>query len=316
MTASTLGPARLSAPIMAACLMLVSALLAAVMNALIRYGTIEMHAFQVTFFRNFFGLVAILPWLVAQGLAVLKNRKGGRVAASAILNLFSMITYYVAVAQMPLAEVVALFFTKPLFATAGAALILGEKVGPRRWGATLCGFLGVLLVLQPGIREISPYSWMVLVSAALFAGVSLVVKDATSSASAPTIVFYMSITLTVLSFPPALLEWTALSWQGWGLGAAIGFVGTLSWLAFTRAFALADASAVMPFEFLKLPAMAVVAYLLFDEVPGPFLWLGGALIFASTIYIGHREAKLARVRPASLNPGTAPVVAGADPRKS
>jgi drug/metabolite transporter (DMT)-like permease len=215
-----------------------------------------------------------------------------------------MLGYFLAVAYLPLAELTALAFTKPLFATLGAALVLHEVVRGRRWGAIGIGFVGVLIVLRPGAVTFSPYAGLVLLSAVASAAVVLMVKQMTLRDGSTTIVLYQTLFLTALSLPPALWFWRTPSLESLVLVALIGALGTIAWLCFTRAFALADASAVMPYEFLKLPLTAALAYLMFAEVPSVWTWLGGAVIFGASVYIAHREARVARV--ARVKPVAAP----------
>ena len=289
--------------------MLLANLCVAGMTCTIRIAAAELHPFEIAFFRNLFGLACLLPFLVRAGAGVLRTHAVGRLLVSSGGHLIAMLAYFLAAALMPLAELTALAFTKPLFATVGAALILHEVVRGRRWSAVAVGFLGVLLVLRPGAAAFSPEAGLVLLSALASAAVVLMVKQLTVRESTTTIVFYQSLFLTVLSLPPALLFWQTPSVGGILLVALIGALGTITWLCFTRAFALADTSAVMPFEFLKLPFTAVLAYLLFSEVPSVWTWLGGAIIFAATVYIGHREAKVARVRAAAASAGPEPLTA-------
>jgi len=127
----------------------------AAMGALIRLGATELHAFQIAFLRNFFGLLFMLPWLYRDGFAVLKTERLRLYWLRAVLGVITMLTWFWAMTVMPLAEAVSLSFSAPLFVTIGAALILGEYVGARRWSATIVGFLGVMVILRPGINSIS-----------------------------------------------------------------------------------------------------------------------------------------------------------------
>jgi drug/metabolite transporter (DMT)-like permease len=286
---------RLSPAVQAALLMLFGAAMVAAMNSTVRLVTDAVHPFEATFFRSLFGLIAILP-LLGGRLWVIRTRRLGRLALMGSGHLLAMVLFFTALAHLPLAEVTALSFTKPLFATLGAALLLGEVVRARRWGAMLIGFAGVLIVLQPGVETVSPYAGLVLLSTVSIAGTTLLIKTLTTTESAPTIVLYQSVFMTLFSLPLCLLTWRTPDLATWLLMALTGLLGTLSWLSFTRAFALADASAVMPFEFAKLPLTALIAYILFAEVPTVWTWIGGAVIFASTIYIAQREAAIARRR--------------------
>jgi drug/metabolite transporter (DMT)-like permease len=210
-----------------------------------------------------------------------------------------MLTYFTAVVYLPIAEVTALAFTKPLFATIGAALVLREVVRARRWSAIAIGFLGVVIVMRPGVEAVSPYAGLVLLSSLSIAVVALMIKRLTLTESATTIVLYQSLFMTLYTVPFAAATWVTPGLFELALLALTGAFGTIGWLCFTRAFALVDASAAMPFEFSKLPFAALFAWLLFAEVPTIWTWLGGAVIFASTFYIAQREARVARTRVAA-----------------
>ena len=289
----------LSPPLEAALLMLLANFCVAAMTATIRVVSHELHPFEIAFFRNLFGFVFVLPFLWRAGLGTLRAHAPGRLFVSSGGHLAAMLGYFLAVAYMPLAELTALAFTKPLFATLGAALVLREVVRGRRWSAIGLGFLGVLIVMRPGAEAFSPYAVYVLLSAVASAAVVLMIKQMTLRDGSTTIVFYQTLFLTGLSLPPALWFWRAPGLESLVLVALIGALGTGAWLCFTRAFALADASAVMPYEFLKLPITAALAYLMFAEVPSVWTWLGGAVIFGASIYIAQREARGARVEPAA-----------------
>lgn len=286
----------LTPAVQASILMVLGAAFVATQNGMIRSLSAEIHTFEIVFFRNFFGLIAMLPLMVRGGPAVLRAKQLGSLLLMSILHLSSMVCYFLAIAYLPLAEVIALAFSKPLFVTLGAALLLAELVRARRFAAVLIGFLGVLIVLQPGAEAISPYAGVVLFGTLLGAATSLMIKRLTGIETVSTIVWYQALFATLLALPLCLLHWEIPDLQGWLLLIMIGVLGTLSWLTATRALSLIDASAAAPFEFLRLPFAALVAFLWFAEIPSLSTWLGGALIFAATFYIARREAAAARGR--------------------
>jgi drug/metabolite transporter (DMT)-like permease len=306
-----LRPALPSFPpaIEAALLMVVGAACVALQNGMIRVVSAEIHTFEIVFFRNLFGLAAMLPFLGGVGLGMFRARHPGQLLLMSVWHLLGMLGFFLAIVYLPLAEVIALAFSKPLFATVGAALILREVVRARRWSAVALGFAGVLIVLQPGAQAISPYAVLVLLGALMGAITSLMIKRLTATEAISTIVWYQALFATVLALPLCLLHWRMPDPMGWLLLIAIGALGTVSWLTATRAFFLIDASAVVPFEFLRLPFAALVAYLWFAEVPSVWTWLGGALIFGTSIYIAQREARLARAQTikAARDPGPLPI---------
>jgi drug/metabolite transporter (DMT)-like permease len=291
----------------AALLMVLGAGCVALQNGMIRVVSAEIHTFEIVFFRNLFGLAAMLPFLGGVGLGMVRAHHPGQLLVMSVWHLLGMVCFFLAIVYLPLAEVIALAFSKPLFATVGAAVVLHEVVRARRWSAVALGFAGVLIVLQPGAQAISPYAVLVLLGALMGAITSLMIKRLTASEGVSTIVWYQALFATVLALPLCLLQWRMPDAQGWLLLIAIGGLGTVSWLTMTRAFFLIDASAVVPFEFLRLPFAALVAYLWFAEVPTVSTWLGGALIFGTSIYIAQREAQIARSRPAATARGPGPV---------
>jgi drug/metabolite transporter (DMT)-like permease len=289
----------LSPIVQAALLMIFGAICVAVQNGMIRVVSAEIHSFEIVFFRNVFGLLAMLPFMGGLRRELFRARRPSRLLMMSIAHVGGMICYFAAIAYLPLAEVVALAFSKPLFATVGAALVLHEVVRARRWSAVGLGIVGVLIVLRPGTAAISPFAGIVLLGALLAAATTLMIKHLTATERVPTIVWYQALFATLLSLPLCLLHWRTPDPAGWLLLIAIGGLGTLSWLTLTKSVHLADASAVVPFEFLRLPFAALVAYLWFAEIPSIWTWLGGGLIFGSTIYIAQREARLARQRSAA-----------------
>jgi drug/metabolite transporter (DMT)-like permease len=294
--------------VQAALLMVGGAACVAVQNGLIRIVSAEIHTFEIVFFRNLFGLLALLPAMGGVGLALLRTSRPGRMLVMSGSHLAGMICYFMAIAYLPLAEVIALGFSKPLFVTLGAALVLGEVVRARRWSAVAVGFLGVMIVLRPGAEAISPYALLILAGTVLGAAVTLMIKRLTATERIATIVWYQALISTVFALPLCLLHWRMPDPMGWLMLIAIGALGTLSWLAMTRSIFLVDASAAVPFEFLRLPFAALIAYLWFAEVPSVWTWVGGALIFGTSIYIAQREARLTRAQTtkAARDPGPLP----------
>jgi len=276
--------------VIAALLCLITAATGSMMNCLIRLVADELHPFEVAFFRNVFGFVSILPFAFASGLATFRAHRPGRLFFAAFVNLFSMLANFTAVALLPLNEFTALSFTQPLFQTIGAALILGEAVRRWRWIGTLVGFLGVLIVMRPGTEAFAPASLLVLLGASTYAAVALIMKRA-SDESAITAVLYVSFMISCLSLPVAATVWTWPSAEALVIMAAIGALGTAGWFAFAYAFKLADASALAPYDFMRLPFVAVPAYLIFAEIPDLWTWAGAAVIFAASAFVTRAEVR-------------------------
>jgi len=287
----------LPAPLQGAIYMITAALLFAVMNATIKLAAAEgLHPFQIAFFRNSFALAFMLPWLARMGREGLRTERLKVHFWRAGIGLIAMLCWFTAVVRMPMAEAVALNFTVPLFATAGAAIFLGEVVRARRWTATIIGFLGVLIILRPGFAEITPVMALPVIAACFMAVTVLIVKSLSRTEDPMVVVLYMNLLLTPLSLIPALFVWQTPSLWALVLMALVGGCAVLAHIAFTRSFTKADASAVLPFDYARLPFVAAIGFLLFAEVPDAWTWVGAAVIAASAVYIAHRETKVARER--------------------
>lgn len=274
---------------------LVTILITGTQNIAIRLAADDgAHAFQVVLFRNLFGLLSVVAIILWTERSLPRSRYAVPIAITCMIHVASMMSGYWGIAVLPLNESAALAFAMPLFATIGAALFLGETVRARRWSAVAAGFAGVLIILRPGIIPFEPGAIMVLLSAMLGAAITLLFKRFVAREQAMTLILYQSLFSAVLSVPPAAAVWEIPTGFAAATMIANGVLGTLGWITFLRACKLTDASALMPFEFLRLPVVAVLAFVIFGEVPDRWVWVGAAVIFASTLYIAHREALAAR----------------------
>lgn len=245
---------------------------------------------EIAFFRNLFGLLFLLPWLIRHGTAGLRTRRPGMHLWRAGWNLAGMIAFFYAIALMPVADVVALNFTAPIFASVGAVLFLGEAMRMRRWSAVFAGFLGALVILRPGFQEIGTPATIALFAALSWALMNLIAKDLARTDPAPTIVILNLLLMTPASLLPALFVWTTPSVWALLMMAAHGVLGTVNQICVVRAFKLADTTFVMPFDFTRLPFVAVLAFLLFGEIPDIWTWIGAAMIFGANVYLTRRES--------------------------
>lgn len=290
---------RLSDPVKAGLWVLVSCLCFSTMSAIVvklgqAQGPDHLHPFEVVFFRNLFSLIPLLPWFLRYGGRGLKSDRKSLFLLRGVIALFSMLTWFYAITLIPLAEATAISFTTPLWATIAAIFVLGEKVRLRRWTALIVGFLGAMIVLQPQSQALDQGMLLMLLSSVFSAASVILVKMLSRTESTTAIVAYMALFLTPTSLVPALFVW---SWPSpeqylWLIG--LGIVATLGHLAVTWAYHLTDASALMPYDFTRLIFSAAIGAVFFAQEPRMTTWMGAAVIFTSSAYIAHREAKLAR----------------------
>ena len=272
--------------------MLAATLLFSGMGAIARHVSARIHPFEVVFFRIAFGLVLLLPLVLRYGLRHFRTKHFGLHFARAATHVTEMQIYFLGLTMIQYAKVQALTFTTPLFATLLAVLILRERIHARRMTALAIGFFGALIVVRPGIEPVDAGSLLILTSALGWAGVILIVKRLTRTDSSITITAWMVVLMSPMALIPALFvwEWPTSTELGWL--AVAGFTGTLGQLAITQAFRVADTTAVMPIDFTKLIWASLLGFLVFDEIPSIWTWVGGIVIFAGALYIALRERQL------------------------
>ena len=274
--------------------MLISTFIFSLMNVGIRWASNELHAFQIAFFRNLFGLLFMMPWLLKHGLSVLKTERMGLFWLRAVFGLISMLAFFWSLTVLPLSQAVALSFTVPIFVTIGAAVFLKEQVNWRRWLAIFTGFIGTLVILRPGTDVDLVPSLIVIGSSITMAASVLIIKDLSKTESSNTIVTYMVLMLVPLSLPPAVAVWQWPSLETWFVVLLIGSAGTVAHLLFTNALKISDVSVVMPFDFGRLLFIVFFAWLIFDQKVDYWTIAGAIIVFASGVYIAHREARVHR----------------------
>lgn len=260
---------------------------------LIRYASREMHAFEIVFFRNIFGTLALVPMLLgAPGL--LKTARMGVHIRRGMSGFVATVATFYAVAHAPLATALSINYTAPLFTTLGAILFLGERVRARRVMALGLGFMGMLLVLRPGVMPMTAGVSAAMVSA-VFTAVSLItVRSLVGTEDSRAVAAWSFILITPPSLVLAAFVWTWPSPLGWAIVATIGGAAAIGQLSMTRAFQLAEASAVLPYDFVRFGMISVAGIVLFGERLDGWTLAGGAVILGSSIYIAVREAQLAR----------------------
>jgi drug/metabolite transporter (DMT)-like permease len=291
-----------SGPIRGALWITLANLCFAAMAGIIRHVSADLHPFEIAFFRALFGLIFMAPWFVRLGLASVRSRRVGMHFWRSLFMLAAAMTWFTAVSLMPIVEVTALGFTTPLFATLGAALFLAEKVRLRRFVAIGVGFAGAMIILRPGIDAITMPAMTALAAAVFTAFGMLIVKSLSRTESPATIVIYVGLLLTPMSLVPALFYWSTPSLDALAWLSALGLVANLGHMAFARAMASADATAVLPFDFLKLFFTATLGYVLFAEVSDVWTWIGAAVIFGAVLYTARRESKAGRIAKAQPRP--------------
>ncbi|MEE8306894.1 MAG: DMT family transporter [Gammaproteobacteria bacterium] len=248
--------------------------------------------FQVVFLRVVFAFLTLLPLAAIHGSAFFRTDKWQLYGLRAVTGSIAMFCWFSALALITVGDVTAISFLAPLFTTIGAALFLGEIVRIRRWAATIIGLMGALVILRPGVVELSLGSWLAIASAIAMGISSVFIKRLADGDNPDKVVFISSMFQAPLTLLPALYVWQWPEPGLWPYLIAMGPVATLGHVTLTRAFAAADASFTMTFDFARLPFAVAFGYAVFGEIIDLWTWIGAAIIFAASLFIVHREAQL------------------------
>lgn len=262
------------------------------MSVFIRKSAEQLHIMEVIFLRNLLACFLIIPIMIPSGIKTFKMYEPRLFFFRAIVGSIGMIAGFIAFILIPLAQATAISFTTPIFVTIGAAFLLGEIIKIRRIVAIFVGFLGMLVIIQPGAGAMSIGVALAFISAGAHSVNALLVKKMTLKENPNAIVAWMVILIVPITVVPAFFVWEWPSGLTWVYLWSLALFGTLAHMCFTRAFASAEVTSLQALEFIKLPMTAFIAWLIFAEVPGVWTWIGGVIIFSSTVYITHREAKL------------------------
>ena len=308
--------ARLNAPLRGISFILVGASVFPVQDVVIKGLSGDYPVLEIVFVRS---LVALGPfaWLAwwerdPAGLAI---QQPWIHAVRGSLGLLSFTTYYMAIAALPLATVVALAFAAPLFVTALSARVLGEPVDRRRWCAVLVGFVGVLVVLRPGATTFDPAALLALLSALCYAISQTITRQLGRTHSGATIVFTATFVAAMMAGASGLLaggggqgaglhpslaflvrDWVVPPWAALGRMTLCGLISGVGIYCLTQAYRVAPASTVAPFEYVMIGWAVLWGYVFWGDVPGPSTVIGVATTVGAGLYVVHDEAVAERSR--------------------
>ncbi|WP_416898468.1 MAG: DMT family transporter [Minwuia sp.] len=279
--------------------LVLSGLIFAAFTAVIRWLSSDLHPAETAFIRYLFGFLILLPIFLGGRRRELRTKRPVMHIVRGIIHGTGVLLWFYAISKITLAEVTALAFTSPVWATIGAFLFLGEDVRMRRVIAVLIGLLGAMIVLfglPTSMEELSANlsalglgQAAILVSAPLFACSKVMTKRLTETESTTAIVAWLSMTVTVVLFVPALAVWRWPSPEEWFWLAVVAGMATTAHICMTRAWRAADISVTQPAEFLQLVWASLIGIYMFGETPTLGIWIGGAVIVGSATYIAQRE---------------------------
>lgn len=281
---------RLSANMRGALWMLASAITFTLMTSLIKYLGADYSPALQTFYRQAAGLLVLAPIIVRDPVGAFRTSRPGILLFRSLAGTLGMVLAFWAYQEMPLAEANALSFTRTLWIVPLAIFVLGEKIGPWRLGATLVGFGGVLIMLQPSIAN--AVGWpaaAALSSAALFAMTITGMKVMTRDHSVTVLMVWSAVLGFVLSIPLAVTEWRWPDPVDLALLAAMGVLGLVTQVCYIKGMALGDAAAMAPIDYTRLVFAILFGLVLFHEIPNLVTMLGALVVIGSTLVITLRD---------------------------
>jgi drug/metabolite transporter (DMT)-like permease len=254
-------------------------------------GQYEVNAFQTVFCRLFFAFLVMLPLVLHAGIGSIATTQLKTYFIRSLSGIIAMWTWFYAVTLIPIGEQTALSFLAPLFTTMGAALVLGETVRMRRWLAIAVGFIGALVIIRPGIIEISLGHGMAIFTALAMGCSALIIKYLTRRDNPLVIVFISHLIMMPMALVPAVFVWEWPNWQVWLILMGTGPAAVIGHITMTKAYKLADASFVAGVDYARLPFAVLFGWLFFGELSDLWTWVGASIIFASSFYVIRREMR-------------------------
>ncbi|MDH5749844.1 MAG: DMT family transporter [Rhodospirillales bacterium] len=271
-------------------LALVASLLAVQMASLIKHVGQTVPVVEILFIRQVLVVLIISPVILKNLDTVFMTNLLRFHLLRSTLSVIAMVTGFVAVVHMPLAEVTAISFVRTLFTTILAIIFLKEAVGFRRWSSVVVGFIGVLVIVRPDAQNINTYALLAITSAFFVSSINIVMRKLSQIENPSTIMAYQSIFVTLVLAGPAAYLWVTPTVQEMILIVAIGCVMSLMQWIFIQAFKAGEAAAIAPMEYSRLLYATIIGIVFFAEIPTAWTFGGASIIIASTLYTMHRNA--------------------------
>ena len=275
--------------------MVLTTILFVAVTATVRFLEGEVPAPQAAFLRYLIGTLLLTPALVT--LIKVKPEKAlmNKFILRGLVHSIGVTMWFYAMSEMPVAEVTAIGFLTYIFVSVGASIFLKEKLHKHRLSAILISFIGALIILRPGFKEIGSGQIGMLIATIVFTASYLIAKIVSKERSSSEIVAMLSIFTTIFLFPSAIYVWEPLSIKAFLVLTLTAVIATVGHITMTKAIKLAPMVTTQPILFLQLVWASMVGFFLFDENVDPFVIIGGTIIMICVCYVAYREHKLGKI---------------------
>jgi drug/metabolite transporter (DMT)-like permease len=245
---------------------------------------------QVLFFRGFFGIVFYFFVIPRERLHnFYKTKRPGLHLLRCVSGLIALVAIFIALRELPLATVVSISFAAPIFTTIFSIFLLSEKVGIFRWLAVFIGFVGILVITQPGVSDLNIYYIFPIIFCLGLSYVAITIRQLSTTEPVWLISFYFSLSITLLSFLTIPQGWVIPSYNDLCLLSLIGIFGGVANLWLSQSYKFSEVSLVTPLKYLALVFAIIFGYFIWDEIPTVKTLLGAFLVIISTLIIFRRE---------------------------
>ena len=273
-------------------LIIISIIFGTLMGTFIKLAQEELNVFTTGFLRFFFGFLIITPYILKTKFEVFSTKNLKIHILRSALNLPAMLLGFAALAMLPLEKMTAIHFIVPIIVTILAVIFLKEKIYLYRSIALVMGFLGMLIILRPGIIDISIGIYMALISSLIWSVVIILTKKVSKDDSAITILSHQYVYMSLFSFPLVIYFWDQPSLKTIIFILCAAMSGTILHIALNHAYKLVDVTMTQPYSFLGLVVSSVIGYFVFSDKPDFYTWLGASVIFCGVLLISYRELQL------------------------
>jgi len=251
----------------------------------------DIHFAQTTFCRCFFGALSLIPFMMYYGRSSFATKRPVLHVIRGALLYFGISIWILGLNYVPITTATIMTFTIPLFILIMAPVFLGERVSKALWAATIIGFIGVVIVFNPGDQSFKPISMILLLSSLMFASLDILNKKFVVKESMLSMLFYSAIVTTILGAYPAYKFWGDVTSSQLLPLFVLGAGSNLILYCLLKGFELVNASAVAPYRYLELVISAFVGYIIFSEVPQMATYIGTLIIIPCTLYVASAQLK-------------------------
>lgn len=260
-------------------------------DVLMRFLGENLHMSEIIFFRFLFSMVTIIPLMLNKGMVIFQTQRPMLHMWRAVIGVGAIGACCYSVNIMPLSDNTTIMFSQPLFFLPLAVFFLREHVDRARWLATFVGFVGLLIILQPGTETLRWEAFIPMAAALQFAILDIMAKKMVTTENTYSMLFYFAFGTTVLALPVAAYFWVTPTLYELMLLVFLGIGANLIQFCLIRAFSATDASALMPFRYVEFIFAALFGFLIFHELPAVITLTGAIFIIAGTAYISYTETR-------------------------